>query len=93
MTPMASLYAAIPICGILVRSFTIEQMVNGWRNGFADIRGRRAEEIAVTSNGSLIFSMGFLFLFLGYMGVPVAFALIASRARGNRVHARQPRLR
>ncbi len=30
----------------------------------------------MTTNGSLIFLMGFLFLFLGYMGVPVAFALI-----------------
>lgn len=32
----------------------------------------------MTFNGGLIFLMGFLFLFLGYMGVPVAFALIAS---------------
>jgi C4-dicarboxylate transporter DctM subunit len=32
----------------------------------------------VTGNGALIVLMGFLFLFLGYMGVPVAFALIAS---------------
>jgi C4-dicarboxylate transporter, DctM subunit len=32
----------------------------------------------VTTNGGLIFLMGFLFLFLGYMGVPVAFALIAA---------------
>jgi tripartite ATP-independent transporter DctM subunit len=32
----------------------------------------------VTSNGLLIALMGFLFLFLGYMGVPVAFALIGS---------------
>jgi C4-dicarboxylate transporter DctM subunit len=32
----------------------------------------------VTTNGGLIFLMGFLFLFFGYMGVPVAFALIAS---------------
>jgi tripartite ATP-independent transporter DctM subunit len=32
----------------------------------------------VTTNGALIFLMGFLFLFLGYMGVPVAFALIAA---------------
>jgi len=31
----------------------------------------------MTSNGALIFLMGFLFLFLGYLGVPVAFALIA----------------
>ncbi len=32
----------------------------------------------MTANGSLIFLMGFLFLFLGYMGVPVAFALIGA---------------
>ena len=32
----------------------------------------------MTANGALIFLMGFLFLFLGYMGVPVAFALIAA---------------
>ena len=32
----------------------------------------------MTSNGMLIVLMGFMFLFLGYMGVPVAFALIGS---------------
>ncbi len=32
----------------------------------------------MTTNGALIFLMGFLFLFFGYMGVPVAFALIAA---------------
>src|SRR5215468_8995642 len=31
MTPLATLYIAIPICGVLVALFTIEQMVNGWR--------------------------------------------------------------
>ena len=31
----------------------------------------------MTTNGMLIFLMAFLFLFLGYLGVPVAFALIA----------------
>ena len=36
-TPIASLYAAIPLSGILIALFTIEQIVNGWRNGF-DIR-------------------------------------------------------
>jgi TRAP-type C4-dicarboxylate transport system permease small subunit len=36
MTPLASLYAGIPICGALVALFTIEQLVNGWKNGFAD---------------------------------------------------------
>ena len=34
MTPMASFYAAIPLCGILVSLFTIEQIINGWHNGF-----------------------------------------------------------
>jgi TRAP-type C4-dicarboxylate transport system permease small subunit len=37
MTPMATFYAAIPMCGVLVALFTVEQMVNGWRNGFPDI--------------------------------------------------------
>jgi TRAP-type C4-dicarboxylate transport system permease small subunit len=36
MTPLASLYAAIPLCGALVALFTIEQLVNGWRHGFPD---------------------------------------------------------
>jgi TRAP-type C4-dicarboxylate transport system permease small subunit len=34
MTPIASLYAVIPICGVLTALFTIEQLVNGLRNGF-----------------------------------------------------------
>jgi TRAP-type C4-dicarboxylate transport system permease small subunit len=33
-TPIASLYAIIPLSGILIALFTIEQMVNGVRNGF-----------------------------------------------------------
>jgi TRAP-type C4-dicarboxylate transport system permease small subunit len=33
-TPIASLYAIIPLSGILVALFTIEQLVNGIRNGF-----------------------------------------------------------
>ena len=34
MTPIASLYAAIPIAGALIALFTVEQLVNGWRKGF-----------------------------------------------------------
>jgi len=34
MTPIASLYAAIPIAGFLIALFTIEQLVNGCRKGF-----------------------------------------------------------
>jgi TRAP-type C4-dicarboxylate transport system permease small subunit len=36
MTPMAAFYAAIPLCGLLIALFAIEQIVNGWRNGFDD---------------------------------------------------------
>jgi TRAP-type C4-dicarboxylate transport system permease small subunit len=34
MTPIASLYAAIPLSGALIALFTIEQLANGLRNGF-----------------------------------------------------------
>jgi TRAP-type C4-dicarboxylate transport system permease small subunit len=34
MTPIASLYAAIPISGALIALFAFEQLVNGWKNGF-----------------------------------------------------------
>ena len=33
-TPIASLYAAIPMAGVLIALFTVEQLVNGIRNGF-----------------------------------------------------------
>ena len=33
-TPIASLYAAIPLAGVLIALFTIEQLVNGIHNGF-----------------------------------------------------------
>jgi TRAP-type C4-dicarboxylate transport system permease small subunit len=35
MLPIAYLYIAIPFCGALVALFSFEQIVNGWRNGFA----------------------------------------------------------
>ena len=34
LTPIASLYAAIPISGALITLFAVEQLLNGWRNGF-----------------------------------------------------------
>ena len=36
MTPIASLYAAIPLSGALIVLFTVEQLVQGWRHGFDD---------------------------------------------------------
>jgi TRAP-type C4-dicarboxylate transport system permease small subunit len=34
MTPIASLYAVIPIAGLLIGLFSIEQLANGLKNGF-----------------------------------------------------------
>jgi len=34
MTPIASLYAIIPISGALILLFTVEQLINGLKNGF-----------------------------------------------------------
>jgi len=35
MLPIAYLYIVIPLCGVLVALFSVEQIVNGLRNGFA----------------------------------------------------------
>lgn len=34
ITPIAVLYAAIPVAGALVSLFTLEELANGWRRGF-----------------------------------------------------------
>lgn len=36
LTPVAILYAAIPVCGAFIALFTIEKLVNGLTNGFPD---------------------------------------------------------
>ena len=41
MLPIAYLYAPIPLCGALVALFSLEQIVNGLRNGF----GHAAEPV------------------------------------------------
>jgi TRAP-type C4-dicarboxylate transport system permease small subunit len=53
MTPIASLYAAIPLSGIFIALFTVEQLVNGWRNGFdhPDDREQPIESQAHTGQG------------------------------------------
>ncbi|OYW40580.1 MAG: protease [Brevundimonas sp. 12-68-7] len=60
------------------RVMSFDLSANGETMLVATLAPGREEEGAVTTNGGLIFLMGFLFLFLGYMGVPVAFALIAA---------------
>jgi TRAP-type C4-dicarboxylate transport system permease small subunit len=42
-TPIASLYAAIPLAGALIALFTVEQIVNGWRNGFEHAEREEAQ--------------------------------------------------
>ncbi len=46
MLPMSYLYIAIPICGALVALFSLEQIVNGLKNGFQSdtdhVHGREA---------------------------------------------------
>jgi TRAP-type C4-dicarboxylate transport system permease small subunit len=44
MTPMATLYAAIPISGAFVALFCIEQIVNGWQHGFEEPQGTAPHE-------------------------------------------------
>jgi TRAP-type C4-dicarboxylate transport system permease small subunit len=44
MTPLSSYYAVIPIAGFFIALFTIEQLVNGWRNGF-ETREAEADEL------------------------------------------------
>jgi len=91
MTPIASLYAAIPICGVLIALFAFEQLVNGWKKRFRECcpghharrRGGRAMNAAVV----LVLMTG-LFLFFGYMGVPVAFSLIAGTVIGRGLRRR-----
>jgi TRAP-type C4-dicarboxylate transport system permease small subunit len=34
VTPIAVLYAAIPVSGALIVLFTVEELANGWRRGF-----------------------------------------------------------
>ncbi len=43
MTPIASLYAAIPVSGLLIALFTVEQLFNGWRHGFESTEPPREE--------------------------------------------------
>ena len=42
MTPIAYLYWPIPVCGALIALFSLEQIVNGLRNGFEPARGHEA---------------------------------------------------
>lgn len=46
LTPLASLYAPIPAAGVFVALFTVEQLWNGWRHGFAGDEARHGHELA-----------------------------------------------
>jgi TRAP-type C4-dicarboxylate transport system permease small subunit len=46
-TPIASLYAVIPLSGVLIALFTIEQLINGVVNGFNHPEPREEEDSAI----------------------------------------------
>ena len=50
-TPIAALYVVIPLSGVLIALFTIEQLVNGLRNGF-DHPEAPEEDLAIPSIGA-----------------------------------------
>ena len=52
-TPIASLYVAIPLSGLLVALFTIEQMVNGLRNGFDHPEPAEPDDMAPGGSGEI----------------------------------------
>ena len=52
MTPIASLYAAIPVAGFLIALFTVEQLVNGCRNGFDHPEPREAASAGTPHSAS-----------------------------------------
>lgn len=54
MTPIATLYAAIPLAGILITLFAVEQLVNGWRNGFEHPEEEQPDnEVTPAERGSI----------------------------------------
>ncbi len=48
LTPLAWWYLAIPISGVFVCLFAVEQLVNGWRHGFPSREERPPEEEELT---------------------------------------------
>ncbi len=42
LTPLAWWYLSVPLAGVFISLFTLEQIVNGWRNGF-DAKDERAD--------------------------------------------------
>jgi len=53
LTPIASLYAAIPICGIFVALFAIEQIVNGLRHGFEGFESAEEAKRSLSNDTTL----------------------------------------
>ena len=94
LIPLAVYTGIVPVAGVLIALFTVEQLVNGWRHGFEGPEDRenmpwRARSTVSAGarpdpDGACCSSA------FGYMGVPVSFALMAGVLRRHRVHADQP---
>ena len=77
MLPIAYLYAPIPLCGALVALFSLEQIINGLRHGFEAPPSDARRLSPRCRTAPILLIMTALFLALGYLGVPVAFSLMA----------------
>ncbi|HYM32055.1 MAG TPA: TRAP transporter small permease [Candidatus Cybelea sp.] len=53
LTPIAYWYLAIPISGAFIALFTVEQIANGWRNGF-ESDAERLDAIERSQDGSAV---------------------------------------
>ena len=53
-TPIASLYAVIPLAGLLIGLFTIEQLVNGIKNGFDHPEPPEEEDLPIRPVGTAL---------------------------------------
>ena len=54
MTPIATLYAAIPLAGALIALFSLEQIVCGLRNGFVGRAAAWAEPGIIPPSGAML---------------------------------------
>ena len=79
LIPLTVYTAIVPIAGVLISLFTLEQLVYGWQQRLRRPRGprRHAARPSLMSASGVLLPDAALFLAFGYMGVPVTFALIA----------------
>ena len=90
LIPLTVYTAIVPLAGVLIFLFTLEQLVNGWKHGFEGPEDQDdSREPVLMSPAAVLLLMTVLFLAFGYMGVPVVVRAHRRRAGRDRVHADQ----